>query len=74
MKFRRKLWENASRKLDALDAATELKDLRFPPGNRLHALTGDQKGRHAIRVNKQYRISFTWKDGHAWEVRCEDYH
>ena len=68
------LWRHVSRKLDAVDAATELKDLQFPPGNKLHVLTGDQKGRHAISVNTQYRISFRWKDGDAWEVRCEDYH
>lgn len=68
------LWANIARKLDAIDAATELRDLRFPPGNRLHGLKGDQKGRHAIRVNEQYRISFAWKNGHAWEVCCEDYH
>ncbi len=68
------LWGAVSRKLDALDAATELRDLQFPPGNRLHELKGDQKGRHAIRVNDQYRITFEWKDGDAREVRCEDYH
>ena len=69
-----KLWANVSRKLDALDASTALRDLKFPPGIRLHALTRDQTGRHAIRVNDKYRISFAWKDGDAWEVRCEDYH
>ena len=68
------LWATVARKLDRLDAATELRDLVSPPGNRLHPLKGDQKGRHAIRVNDQYRISFAWKDGDAWEVRCEDYH
>lgn len=73
-KIPRELWNMIRRKLDALDAAADLQDLQFPPGNRLHPLKGDQRGRHAISVNDQYRISFRWKDGNAWEVRCEDYH
>lgn len=62
------------RKLDYVHAATTLLDLAAPPGNRLHALKGDQQGRHAIRVNDQYRITFRFADGSAHEVRCEDYH
>ena len=73
-KIPRELWNMIRRKLDALDAATDLQDLQFPPGNRLHPLKGDRRGRHAISVNDQYRISFRWKDGNAWEVRCEAYH
>ena len=49
-------------------------DLRVPPGNRLERLRGDQAGRYSIRVNDQYRITFRFDRGHAWEVRCEDYH
>lgn len=70
----RSLWPVIRRKLDALHAATALKDLEFPPGNRLHSLKGEQKGRLSMWVNDQYRITFVWKDGDAWEVRCEDYH
>lgn len=57
-----------------LNAAHELRDLASPPANRLEALKGDQKGRHSIRVNAQYRITFRFADGHAHDVRCEDYH
>lgn len=62
------------RKLDYLEVARSLDDLRVPPGNRLEALRGDQRGRHSIRVNDQYRITFTFAQGTACEVRCEDYH
>jgi len=70
----RRIWSVARRKLDAINAAVELRDLRQPPGNRLEALEGNQAGRYSIRVNDQYRITFTFADGHADAVRCEDYH
>lgn len=54
--------------------AQRLMDLRSPPGNRLEALKGSQRGRHSIRVNEQYRITLRWEGNHAYEVRCEDYH
>src|SRR5215208_5562908 len=57
----RTLWSVASRKLDQIHAATQLETLRHPPGNSLEALKGDRKGQHSIRVNKQYRICFTWR-------------
>lgn len=50
----------AARKLDMLNAARELGDLRAPPGNRLEALQGDLRGKHSIRVNDQWRIVFSW--------------
>jgi proteic killer suppression protein len=68
------LWPLIRRKLDVLHGAPSLKDLRVPPGNRLEALRGSQEGRHSIRVNDQYRITFRFEDGGAWEVLCEDYH
>jgi proteic killer suppression protein len=68
------LWPAVRRKLDMLHAASSLSDLRAPPGNRLEALRGDQEGRHSIRVNDQFRITFHLEGGGAWEVRCEDYH
>lgn len=64
----------ALRKLRYLDAATTLHDLRVPPGNRLEALTGDRAGRHSIRINDQWRIVFTWRNGNAHNVMIEDYH
>jgi len=70
----RGLWPAIRRKLDMLNAAGSLADLRQPPGNRLEALRGDQEGRHSIRVSDQFRITFRLQDGGAWEVRCEDYH
>ena len=64
----------ALRKLDMLDAATHLDDLRIPPGNRLEALKGDRAGMHSIRINDQWRICFVWHEGHAHEVEIVDYH
>ena len=68
------LWPIVRRKLDQLDAVTTLDDLRVPPGNRLHALTGDLKGWHALRVNDRYRIVFKFVGINAVDVRCVDYH
>ena len=70
----RELWRGVQRKLMLLDAAGRLEDLRLPAGNRLELLKGDQAGRHSIRVNEQYRVTFRWENGHAYEVRVEDYH
>jgi proteic killer suppression protein len=64
----------ALNKLEILNAAHDVKDLRSPPGNRLEALEGDFKGFHSIRVNNQWRIVFRWKDGNAFDARLTDYH
>lgn len=64
----------ARRKLLQLDAATVLETLRVPPGNRLEALGKDRKGQHSVRINDQWRICFTWRDGHAYDVEIVDYH
>jgi proteic killer suppression protein len=64
----------ALRKLLALNAARELRDLRVPPGNELEALKGNRAGQHSIRINKQFRVCFFWKDGNAEEVEIVDYH
>lgn len=63
----------AWRKLDVLNAAYRLDDLRSPPGNRLELLTGNLEGFHSIRVNKQWRIVFRWENG-AHDVSLVDYH
>lgn len=62
------------RKLQMLDAATSLCDLRVPPGNRLEALKGDRSGQFSIRVNERWRLCFVWIDGEAREVEFCDYH
>jgi proteic killer suppression protein len=64
----------ARRKLLALHAATELRQMAVPPGNRLETLKGGLKGQHSIRVNDQWRICFRWREGHAWDVEIVDYH
>ncbi len=68
------LWKIAVRKLDMLDAAEMLDDLRIPPGNRLEALKGNRAGQYSIRINEQYRICFVWREGGAEEVEIVDYH
>ena len=68
------LWPIVRRKLSYVHAAATLADLRVLPGNRLEALKGSLADRHSIRVNDQYRITFRFEAGHAWEVCCEDYH
>jgi toxin HigB-1 len=70
----RELWRTAQRKLKALDVAARLEDLTIPSGNRLERLKGDRGGRYSIRINDQYRVTFRWEQGHAHEVRVEDYH
>jgi toxin HigB-1 len=64
----------AKRKLEAINAAGRLEDLRIPPSNRLEKLKGDLKDFHAIRVNDQWRVIFKWRDGDAQEVQLIDYH
>ena len=71
-KFPPGIQRQAQKKLYLLDAAVSLADLRVPPGNRLEALAGNRKGRHSIRINDQFRLTFRWEGNHAYEVRCED--
>lgn len=66
--------KRASRKLEYIDLAIRLEDLKVPPGNRLHALEGDRKGQHSIAVNNQWRICFRFIDGDAYDVEICDYH
>lgn len=70
----RALWRVGQRKLKLLDGAARLDDLTIPAGNRLERLKGRQAARHSIRVNDQYRLTFRWENGHAYEVCIEDYH
>jgi len=64
----------ARRKLILIHSAVDLKDLRVPPGNRLHELKGDRVSFYSIRINDQWRICFRWNDGNAHDVEIMDYH
>ncbi len=64
----------ASRKLQMLDDAAELRDLLAPPANRLEALKGNRKGQHSIRVNDQWRVCFVWTATGPANVEIVDYH
>lgn len=66
--------ESALYKLDLLNAAQSLDDLRSPPGNKLESLKGDFAGFHSIRINSQWRIVFRWQASNAHDVRVIDYH
>ena len=73
-KFPREIQQPAFMRLNAIDAAVRLEDLRLPPSNRLESLKGDRKGEHSVRINDQWRICFLWRDGHAERVEIVDYH
>ncbi len=64
----------ALRKLDMLNAATSLIELRSPPSNRLELLKGSLAGRHSVRINDQWRLVFLWSVGEASQVQVVDYH
>jgi proteic killer suppression protein len=64
----------ARRKLLYLHQARKLEDLLVPPGNKLEALHGNRKGQYSIRINKQWRICFSWHEGNAYGVEIVDYH
>lgn len=68
------LWRVARRKLDQINQAAQLDDLRVPPGNRLEELRGDREGQHSIRINDQYRVCIAWTERGAEEVEIVDYH
>lgn len=68
------LWRVATRRLDQLDSAASLTDLRVPPGNRLEVLKREREGQHSIRINDQYRICFVWTGAGPVDVEIVDYH
>lgn len=72
--FPSEIAKRAARKLEYVDLATSLGDLKVPPGNRLHALKGDRKGQYAIAINDQWRVCFRFTDGDAYDVQICDYH
>jgi proteic killer suppression protein len=64
----------ARMKLEILDAAERLQDLRIPPSNHLEKLSGNRKNQYSIRINIRWRICFEWRDGDAYSVEIVDYH
>jgi proteic killer suppression protein len=64
----------ALRKIRQLQAASQLDDLKVPPGNMLEPLSGDRRGQHSIRINKQLRVCFRWSKAGAEDVEIVDYH
>ncbi len=68
------IWRIASRKLDQLDSADSVNELKIPPGNRLERLAGNRKGQYSIRINEQFRICFKWGDSGPFDVEIIDYH
>jgi toxin HigB-1 len=74
MRIPREVASAALVKMDLLNGAAAMLDLRSPPGNRLEALKGDLKGLHSIRVNDQWRLVFRWQGNDAHQVRLMDYH
>src|SRR5215210_7086238 len=64
----------AQRKLDQINQAVSLNDLRSPPSNHLEKLKGDREGQHSIKINDKYRVCFVWTEGRASEVEITDYH
>ena len=73
-RFPRGVADAALVKMDSLNGAVTMLDLRSPPENRLEALGGDLKGLHSIRVNDQWRLVFRWEGSDAHEVQLMDYH
>lgn len=73
-KFPADVAPRAARKLEYVHLAEQLDDLKVPPGNRLHSLSGNRQGQHAISINDQWRICFRFEDGDAYEVEVCDYH
>lgn len=66
--------ERALAKLVAINIATNVEELRVPPGNRLEKLRGDREGQWSVRINQQYRVCFFFEGGDAYEVEVTDYH
>ena len=72
--FPGQLLQRARGKLDRINSAASLHDLRMPPGNRLERLKGDRQGQYSIRVSRGWRICFVWKDGDAFEVELSNHY
>lgn len=73
-KFPREIQQRAFMKLNAIDSAVQIDDLRLPASNHLEGLKGDRKGQWSIRINDRWRICFEWSGADAEEVEIIDYH
>ncbi len=73
-KFPTEIIRSARRKLEILEAAVTLVDLRIHPSNHLEKLKADREGQYSIRINMQWRICFVWDNGDAFDVEIVDYH
>ncbi len=73
-RFPSEIWKRALRRLEFVDLATRLEDLKVPPSNRLHKLLKERAGQYSISVNDQWRICFRFADGDAYDVEMTDYH
>jgi toxin HigB-1 len=73
-KIPNQIWRVARRKLDMLEAAHALCDLKIPPANRLETLKGKHRAQYSIRINNQYRLVFRFQEGNAHDVEITDYH
>jgi toxin HigB-1 len=73
-KFPKEIQRTARRKLIHIDSAKSLEDLRIPPGNRLHQLSGNREGQHSISINMKFRICFVWTNASITDVEIVDYH
>lgn len=68
------VFDTAVRKVNMVNAALALEELRSPPGNQLEALRGNRSGQHSIRINSQWRICFIWTKAGPTDVEITDYH
>jgi toxin HigB-1 len=73
-KFQSDIQKRAIRRLEYIDLATCLEDLKVPPSNKFHSLRGDRAGQYAISINDQWRVCFKFIDGDAYDVEITDYH
>ena len=73
-RFPSDIWKRARRRLEYIDLAVRVDDLKVPPSNRLHKLERERKDQYSISVNDQWRICFRFEDGDAYDVELTDYH
>lgn len=67
-------WPVARRKMDQINRVRDITELKVPPGNRMERLKGNRENQPSIRINQQFRICFTWEEGHAYDIEITDYH